>query len=74
MIEVSIEVGRGAACFSMVVRAESLRRAVAIVNARHPGSQTRVLFPIDPETFFVEDRLAAGMRLAQLEMPESLTG
>lgn len=36
----------------IVVMAESIVRAVEDVNSRYPGSEARVVFPIDPEDFF----------------------
>ena len=38
MIEVSVEVGNGAARFGVAVRAESIRRAVETVKTRYPGA------------------------------------
>jgi hypothetical protein len=67
MIEVSIEVGSGAICFETAVRAESIRQALSIAGDRYPGSELRVMFPIKPETFFVEE-LAAEL----IEIPESV--
>lgn len=72
MIEVSIKVGSGAAHFSVAVRAESIRQALGIARAWYPGSEVRVLFPIDPEAFFAKNPAAAG--LGELEMPESVAG
>ncbi len=58
MIRISVEVGSGeAACFRELVRAESIEQAVGIVSGRYPNSEVRVLFPIDPEMFFGEERL-----------------
>ncbi len=60
MIQISVEVDGGAsACFRAAVRAESIEQAVGIAGARHPGSEVRVLFPIDPEAFFCEDPACA---------------
>ena len=53
MIKVSMEVREGAALFRVAVQAESISRAVSIVKGRHPGRDVRVVFPIDPEDFFV---------------------
>ena len=68
MIRVSVEVGSGIACFNVAVRAESIRRAVGIVETRYPGSEAQVVFPIDPEPFFVRE-LAAEVEPVELEMP-----
>ena len=52
MIKVSVEVREGAALFRVAVQAESISRAVSIMEGRHPGRDVRVVFPIDPEEFF----------------------
>ncbi len=54
MIRISVEVNSDAASFRAVVCAESIEGAVGIARARYPGSEVGVLFPIDPETFFVQ--------------------
>ncbi len=61
MIKVSIEVGRGVARFRVAVQAESIRRALEMAEALHPGADPRVAFPIDPEAFFVGDPAAAAI-------------
>ncbi len=53
MIKVSVEVREGAARFRVAVQAESINRAVGIMKSRHPGRDVRVVFPIDPERFFL---------------------
>ncbi|MDQ4127160.1 MAG: hypothetical protein M3151_04290 [Actinomycetota bacterium] len=54
MIRVDVEVSAGEARFRMAVRAESINRAINIIEKRHPGRNVRVVFPIDPEEFFVD--------------------
>jgi hypothetical protein len=54
MVKVSIEVHDGTARFAVAVLAKSIQQALSTVAARHPSSVTRVKFPIDPESFFVE--------------------
>ena len=58
MVRVSIEVRNGSARFDVAVQAEDIQRALSIAGAYHPGSDVRVQFPIDPETFFVKDPAA----------------
>ena len=58
MVKVSVEVHDGTARFTVAVRAQSVQRALSIVAARHPASVARVKFPIDPESFFVDDSAA----------------
>ncbi len=60
MIEVSVEVGSDSARFRVVVRAESIRQALAIAGDNYyPAGEVRLVHPIDPEAFFVEDLAAA---------------
>ena len=58
MVKVSIEVHSKTASFAVAIKAQSIQQALSIVAARHPSSVTRVKFPIDPESFFVEDSAA----------------
>ena len=58
MVKVSIEVRSGAARFRVGVRAESIERAVNLVEKRFPGRNVNVSFPIDPEGFFGEGSAA----------------
>ncbi len=60
MIQVSIEVGEGAALFRVPVRAKSITRAVSTMEGRYPGRSVRVVFPVDPEGFFIEDPKETG--------------
>jgi hypothetical protein len=53
MIKVSVEVREGTACFRVGVRADSINRAVSIMKRHHPDRDVRVVFPIEPEGFFV---------------------
>ncbi len=58
MIRVSIEVDSDAARFELSVRAENIQRAVNIAEVAYPSAEVRVMYPIEPETFFVEDPAA----------------
>lgn len=58
MVKVSVGVRGGTARFRVAVQAESIRRALSPVGGRYPGSDLWVVFPIDPERFFVEVRSA----------------
>ena len=53
MIRVTVEVGSGGARSAVAVQAENIRHAVQIVEDQNPGSESRVSFPIDPDTFFI---------------------
>ena len=58
MIRISVEVSSGAARFRVMVQAESIERALEIARRHNPDKECRVTFPLDPETFFVEDPAA----------------
>lgn len=58
MVRITIEASNGAARYRVAVQAESIRRALEIVEGLNPGRDFRVTFPIDPETFFVKDPAA----------------
>jgi hypothetical protein len=58
MVKVSIEVRDGAAHFRVAVKAQSIQQALNLVQARYPGNIARVKFPINPESFFIEDSAA----------------
>ena len=53
MVRISVQVSSGTARFRMTVQAESIRRALEIVEGQNPGCNARVVFPIDPEASFV---------------------
>ena len=58
MVKVSIEVYSGTARFAVAIKAPSIQQALSIVAARYPSNAARVKFPINPESFFVEDSAA----------------
>ena len=45
----------GTARFGVSIQAESIERALEIVARQNPGRECEVVFPIDPETFFVDE-------------------
>jgi hypothetical protein len=56
MLRVPIAAKRGEADSTMLyVRAESIRRALEVAGERNPGCSLNVVFPLDPDTFFVGD-------------------
>ena len=56
MVRVCIEVDRDTASPStLFVRAESLVRALEVAGEHNPGCAVNVVFPLDPDTFFVHD-------------------
>jgi hypothetical protein len=64
MIRISVKVSSGTARFRVAIQAESIERALEIVARQNPGKECEVTFPIDPETFFVEDSVVAVRQLA----------
>jgi hypothetical protein len=64
MIRISVQVSSGTARFRVAVQAESIERALESVVRLYPGTVCEVTFPIDPETFFVEDSVASVRQLA----------
>jgi hypothetical protein len=53
------------------VRAESIRQAASSAQTLYPGAQIRVIFPIEPETFFVIDS-AARVGPVEFESPQTI--
>ena len=60
MIRVTAEIREGALTYRVRVSAPSIERALEIVGAGKPGRRVRLVFPIDPEAFFVS--VGAGTR------------
>jgi hypothetical protein len=58
MVRISVEVRSGAARFRVSVQAQSIERALEIVERQNPGKDCEVGFPIDAESFFDEDSVA----------------
>jgi len=54
MIRVCIEVDRDTAKHTtLFVRAASIVRALEVAGEQNPGCALNVVFPLDPDTFFV---------------------
>ncbi len=53
-VRISVQVSSGAARFRVAVQAESIERALEIVQGWHSGRECKVMFPIDAEAFFVK--------------------
>jgi hypothetical protein len=53
MICVRVEIKEGALTYRARVTAPSIRRALEIVGEGKPGRGVRLLFPVDPNAFFV---------------------
>ena len=56
MIRVCIEVDRSTTGSTMLfVRAETILRALEVAGEQNPDCALNVVFPLDPDTFFVRD-------------------
>jgi hypothetical protein len=54
MVRVCIEVDRGTGSpTTLYVRAGSIVRALEVAEEQNPGCALNVVFPLDPDTFFV---------------------
>jgi hypothetical protein len=61
MIKVCIEVDRDTSSpTTLFVRAESIVRALEVAGEENPGCALNVVFPLDPDTFFVRDASEGG--------------
>ena len=58
MIRISVVLTRGAARYRVAVQAQSIGRALEIVEGQNPGCKAKVAFPIAPEAYFVRDAAA----------------
>jgi len=68
VIRVSVEVSGRGTCFRAAVWAESVERAVDVARMHCPGGEVRVLFPINPDAFFVAKvGPAAGTMLPEVQ-------
>ena len=56
LVRVSVEVRNGTARFRVGVQAGSIRKALSMVGGRYPRGVVRVLFPVEPEGFFVHEQ------------------
>jgi hypothetical protein len=54
MLRACVDVRQVTSISKATVQAESIREAVSIMQGRYPGHHVRVMFPIDPEGFFIE--------------------
>ncbi len=54
-VRLSVEVRSGTARFRVGVQAQSIREALGVVGGRYPRGV--VAFPIEPEGFFMKERI-----------------
>ena len=64
MIRISVQVSSGTARFRVAIQAESIEQALEIAARQNPGKECEATFPIDPESYFVEDSVATFRQLA----------
>ena len=64
MVGVTAEVREGPLTYRVRVTAPSIERALEIVGKGKPGRRVRLVFPIDPEIFFVPAASGARMEAA----------
>jgi hypothetical protein len=64
MVRVTIEVREGALTNRVRITAPSIERALEIAGEGKPGRRVRLLYPIDPEVFFVPATSGAKMEAA----------
>jgi hypothetical protein len=69
VVRVTVEVGRGAIRYRVAVQAESILRALEIAEGMNPGGEIKVTFPIDPDSFFVEESAAVAGQIEQEKQP-----
>lgn len=69
MVRITVQVSSGAIRYKVAVQAENIRRALDIAEGMNPGRELRVTFPIDPETFFVEEPAAAVGQIEREKKP-----
>ena len=60
MKKIAIEVRSGATRFKVALLAESIEGALELAKRYNPGKECKVVFPIDPEIFFVGDDIGRG--------------
>ena len=58
-VRISVQVSSGAARFRVAVQAQSIERALEVVQRWHSGKECKVKFPIDAEAFFVKEDAVA---------------
>jgi hypothetical protein len=64
MVRVTVEVREDALTYRVRVTAPSIERALEIVGKEKPGRRVHLVFPIDPDIFFVPAASGARMEAA----------
>ena len=68
-----MEIDGGGGRFRARVWADSIEQAVRLAGSRYPGCEARVLFPIEPETFFGKDEAPVELKVL-VDAPEGVAG
>ncbi len=55
MIRITVEIREGTLTHQTTVTAPSIERALKTVEEGPPGRRVRLIFPIEPEAFFVTE-------------------
>ena len=55
MIRVTVEIREGTLTHRTRISAPSIERALKVVGGGNPGRRVRLVFPIEPEAFFVTE-------------------
>jgi hypothetical protein len=73
MVRVSVVVRSGSTSFRATAWAEDIEQALNLVKSCYPRTEVNVIFPIEPEDFFVGENFRhSGM--VHAEMPEEAAG
>jgi hypothetical protein len=59
MTRVTAEIREGALTYRVYVTAPSIERALGIMREEKPGRRVCLVFPLDPEVFFVPEESGA---------------
>jgi hypothetical protein len=73
MVRVSVEVRSGSTSFRATVWAEDIEQALSLAEACYPRTEINVIFPIEPEEFFVSENVRLS-RVVHAEMPDEAAG
>lgn len=61
VIRIRVEVLDGGTSIGIMVQAESIEQALMVTGSVFPSSELRIPFPLDPDSFFVQDGSAVGL-------------
>ncbi len=73
MVRISVEVRTESTHFRVAVWAGGIEQALSLTKACYPGGAAKVIFPVEPEAFFVKG-IPPVSGVVQSEMPEEVAG